>query len=335
MEFFLNPVPGPAVVAGSAFVEFPTKKRALEADLPAVNPPPAINPSNPKNRKGGKAWGSDNDPNLDEKVALKNGSWKFSYKKHFPVYKYGFDKFVCFYLHDVTSELVAFMGDFAYNSATGEWAPDDTKRSIRMTERQFMRLSSNILSGNTEIYRDATATPDNENLSAYLSLSGDMYFVWINLTKKPMASIRRIVETNTGDLIPSRDLEDRLTMSAFTWDAFRKQVLDGSLLRYAAGVIEQGRERRGETRIPLMDPQDCGEFSDLKRAVANAYFESIQDYLVSKCDKCIEMRLVYDSTKRRDKKHSCHWGLTKFPLSHSMRKDTVKRLVASNKVVGK
>lgn len=325
----------------SSRVVVPSKKRAIEVsgegggaggESSFLSKRHVSQPSvNPRNRKGGKAWSNDNDPNLDEKIKLKNGEYSFMYKGLYPVYKYGYDKFAFPYFND-SDEFEFYMGDFKMNKESNEWEPDDLKKNVRLNEKQLMRLASNILSGSTEIYRDARASADNENLSAYLSLSGDFYFVWTTFYKKPMASLRRIVETRTGDLIPT---PEGITMSATTWDAFRQQILDGSLLEYASNVIIQHRLKNGKSVISKEALAMGGDFEELMRTVENVYLESIKDFHTSKCEKCVDMRLIYDAPKRRDPAHTCHWGISKLPLPYTVKKETAKRLLVSHKVLGK
>ena len=46
------------------------------------------------------------------------------------------------------------------------------------------------------------------------------------------------------------------------------------------------------------------------------------------------MRLVYDVPKRRDPAYKCRLDLVKCPFFHTMKSETAKQLVGSDKVSG-
>ena len=56
--------------------------------------------------------------------------------------------------------------------------------------------------------------------------------------------------------------------------------------------------------------------------------------LQEKCDKCVELQLVFQEPYRRETDHTCHWGEDFLPLPEMIKKETMKHLLVTRKITG-
>jgi hypothetical protein len=139
------------------------------------------------------------DPELPKMTCPVNGQVAFMEKENLPVYKIGYDKYLSFICapglaHGPTRIMLSERKGPAGN-------PKMTGKGIAIEVPQFLKLYGLILSGATDL---SDAEKNDHNLHRMFALGGGIFFQWSRYGRTNLATVRRFITLNNGDLIPDK-----------------------------------------------------------------------------------------------------------------------------------
>ena len=239
-----------------------------------------------------------------------------------PYYVCRYDKFCCLRL-TAEDQLEAVIGDFTCDPpGSGRWEPG--LKHVVLNNEQLLRLIGIIFNNFTTSFRDPKIESSGGALSSMYNLGKDVYFVWQAFNDTAMANVRQYFRRANGDM---RATSQGVSLIPKTYESFRSSVMDLTLMNEAMLVL---RCRSPPSPI-LPDPN----MEELVTGLPFVMFKLWLARLQEKCDKCQQLRLVFQEPLRRDATHTCNWGQTELRLDDTMKNDIFKELLHTKRVFGK
>ena len=204
-----------------------------------------------------------------------------------PVFKIGYDKFLSFFTGNGNS-LSILMSERKgpSNMPTG--------RQVTLTLAQFLKLHGLVLSG--------VMRRDDNTMHA---LGDGVFFQWSHFAGREVATVRRFVTLQNGNLVPLK--KDGLSFGLSTYDTLTKMFQEMTLLKEAVkyNVVKDS---------PLLGL----EYNKSKDALGYFMHHSVLSHRIAKCPSCTAVSVTAPDSRYTKDHVNCTAELHKLVTEEEM-----------------
>jgi hypothetical protein len=238
------------------------------------------------------------DPITEMKRKFPPGKQAFLWEEEWPVFKFGYDKFIAIRLEKTKRHDLQFvLGDFDLGPEN-KWAPG--KKSIWLNDVQFTRLCGMLFNGFLDLNKDPRNRDSEGRLSQMHNLGENVFFVWSTIDQTPIANVRLFSITGNGDWRPTLT---GMSVGLKTFDWLKLMVKDLTIFKAAKAVYDSKRSVQFDVIPPVLP-----ELEALETTLPFIMWQKFIAILQENCARCNELRLVFGIPFRREVGHTCNWG---------------------------